>query len=68
MSLKNKTLSEKTMELTKLIEWFDSDDFSIEEALEKYKEAEHIASEIENDLLSLKNEIKIVKQNFDTEN
>jgi len=68
MSSKNKTISEKTTDLTKLVEWFDGEDFSLEEALDKYKEAEKLATEIEQDLKSLKNDIQIVKQKFDTEN
>jgi len=68
MSVKNKTIQEKTVELTKLVEWFDSDDFKLEAALDKFKEAEEIAADIEKDLLSLKNEIQIVKQKFDSDN
>ncbi len=67
MSLKNKTISEKTDELTKLVSWFDGENFVLEEALAKYKEAEKLALEIEEDLNSLKNEIEIVKKKFDTE-
>jgi exonuclease VII small subunit len=67
MSVTNKTISEKTAELTAMVEWFDGDDFSLEKALDKYKAAEKLASEIEKDLLSLKNEINIVKQRFDIE-
>jgi hypothetical protein len=48
MSQKSKTIQDKMAELTKTVDWFDSDD-------------------IENDLLSLKNEINIVKQKFDSE-
>jgi len=68
MSLENKTISEKTAELTKLVEWFDGEDFSLEAALDKYKEAEKLATDIEKDLKSLKNDIQIVKQKFDAEN
>lgn len=67
MSSTNKSIQEKTKELTKLVEWFDSDEFTIENALNKFKEAEKLATDIENDLLSLKNEIQIVKQKFDKE-
>lgn len=67
MSLKNKTISEKTDELTRLVSWFDGENFVLEEALAKYKEAEKLALEIEEDLNSLKNEIEIVKKKFDTE-
>jgi exonuclease VII small subunit len=68
MSSKNKSIQEKTVELTKLVEWFDSSDFSFEAALDKFKQAEKLAAEIEQDLSSLKNEIQIVKQKFDSEN
>lgn len=65
MSLKNKTVQEKISELNKMVEWFDSENFVLEEALEKYQLAEKLAKEIEQDLLTLKNEISIVKQKFD---
>jgi len=68
MSVKDKTIQEKTIELTKLVEWFDGDDFKLEAALDKFKEAEDLAADIEKDLLSLKNEIQIVKQKFDSDN
>ena len=65
MSATNKTIQEKINELTKIVEWFDGDDFSLEEALDKFKQSEKLAVEIEKDLLTLKNEINIVKQKFD---
>lgn len=67
MSQKNNTIAEKTNELSELVAWFDSNDFDIEVAVEKYKEAEKLASSIEKDLLQIKNEIKIIKQKFDEE-
>jgi len=63
----NKTIQEKIIELNKLVEWFDSDEFELEAALDKFKIAETLANEIEQDLTSLKNEIQIVKQKFDSE-
>ena len=65
MSVKNKTIAEKTAELNKLIEWFDSENFLLEEAIDKYQQAEKLAKEIEKDLLSLKNEIQVIKKKFD---
>lgn len=67
MSVKNESISEKTIRLTKLVEWFDGGEFKLELALEKFSEAENLALEIEKDLSSLKNEIEIVKQKFDSE-
>jgi len=67
MSLKNKSIQEKTADLTKLVEWFDSDQFTLEMALDKFNQAEELAAEIEADLMSLKNEIQVVKHKFDKE-
>lgn len=67
MSSTNKSIQDKTTELTKLVEWFDSSEFELEAALDKFKQAEKLAIEIERDLISLKNDIKIVKQKFDSE-
>ncbi len=67
MSKPNKTVQEKTIELTELVAWFDSEDFSLESALDKFKAAEALAEEIEADLVALKNDIQIVKQKFDSE-
>ena len=67
MSSKNKSIQEKTNELTKLVSWFDSDDFTLEKAIDKFKEAEKHAADIEKDLVTLKNEINVIKQKFDSE-
>lgn len=63
----NRTIQEKIIELTKMVEWFDGDEFKLEAALDKYQLAEKLAAEIEQDLSALKNEISIVKQKFDSE-
>lgn len=67
MSGTNKTISEKTAELNELVAWFDSDGFTLETALDTFKRAEKLAQDIEKDLLSLKNDIEVVKQKFDSE-
>lgn len=59
------SIAEKTAKLDELIAWFDSDDFELEQALDKFKEAEKLAQEIERDLMSLKNNIEVVKARFD---
>lgn len=67
MSQVNKTIAQKTEELSGLVAWFDSDNFSIELALDKFKQAEKMAVDIEKDLLALKNEVNVIKQKFDAE-
>lgn len=67
MSVKSKSIQEKTAELNELVAWFDSDNFALETALEKFKEAEKLAGEIETDLHAVQNEIQIVKQKSDAD-
>lgn len=61
------TIQQKIVELDGLVAWFDSDDFVLETALEKFKTAEALAEDIEKDLAALKNDIQVVKQKFDSE-
>lgn len=65
MSTKKTSLKDKTTRLDELIGWFDSDEFTLEEALDKFKAAEKLATEIEHDLSELKNEVTVVKEKFD---
>jgi exodeoxyribonuclease VII small subunit len=67
MSQTNKTIQQKMSELSAIVAWFDSDDFSLEQAMDKFKQAEKLSEEIEQDLMTLKNEVKIVKEKFDKE-
>ena len=63
----NKTVQEKLSELSDLVTWFQSPEFKLEDALNKFKESEALAEEIEKDLTKLKNDIKVVKKKFDVE-
>ena len=60
----SKNLNDKIAELDKKVEWFYSDDFKLEEAVEKYKEAAKLAKDVEKDLNELKNEIEILGEDF----
>lgn len=59
-----KSLNQKIEELDNEVEWFYSDDFKLEQAVEKYKEATKLAKEIEKDLNELKNEIEVLSEDF----
>jgi exonuclease VII small subunit len=67
MTKNDKTIQEKITELDAMVAWFDSDEFTLEAALEKFKAAELLAGNIETDLTALKNDIQVIKQKFDTE-
>lgn len=61
---KSKTIAEKTKELNELVAWFDSDEFVLEGAIEKFGVAKKLAEEIEQDLDALKNEITVLEKDF----
>jgi exonuclease VII small subunit len=66
-SAADKTVQDKLSELSELVAWFQSPAFKLEDALDKFKQSEVLAEEIEKDLTKLKNDIKVVKKKFDTE-
>lgn len=59
-----KTISDKIDELKTGVEWFYSDEFKLEEASGKYKSLTDLAKEIEKDLNELKNDIKVIEEDF----
>ena len=63
----NPSVQQKLTALSELVEWFQSSSFTLETALDKFKEAEALAASIEEDLTKLKNEITVVKKRFDSE-
>lgn len=68
MSAKSKStasIQEKMNQLNALVAWFDGEEFQLEEAFDRFKEAEQLAASIEDDLSSMKNEITILKKRFD---
>lgn len=64
MTTKKKNVSEKIADLKTGVDWFYSDDFVLDEASQKYKELTELAKEIERDLAEMKNEIKIIDEDF----
>lgn len=58
------SLNQKIESLDQKVEWFYSDEFKLEEAVEKYKIATKLAREIEKDLKELKNEINVLSEDF----
>lgn len=58
------SLNQKIEKLDTEVEWFYSDDFKLDDAIDKYKSATKLAKEIEKDLKELKNEIEILSEDF----
>lgn len=64
MTKSDKTIQDKIDQLDSAVAWFESDDFQLEQASEKLKEAAKLASEIEHDLDAVANDIREVKRSF----
>lgn len=64
---KNLTINQKLVQLDQQIEWFYGDEFSLEEATQKYQEAALSAKEIEANLNEIKNQIEIIDRDFSKE-
>ena len=59
-----KKISTKIDELKAGVEWFYSDEFELGKAASKYKDLTVLAKDIEKDLAELKNEIKVIDEDF----
>ena len=58
------SITDKITKLNNQVQWFYSDDFSLDEAEKRYQEATDLAKEIEKDLGELKNKIEIINKDF----
>lgn len=67
MSKSNKTIEEMRAELDELLQWFEGDQFVLEQAMAKFEEANKLASTIEAELTEYKNSITVLKKRFDQE-
>ena len=59
---KETTITEKIKKLDEATSWFYSDEFKLDEAEERYKNAMKLAKKIEKDLSELKNKIEVIEQ------
>ena len=58
------TLNQKIQDLNAQIQWFYSDDFSLDQAEKNYQTAITLAKDIETDLKTLKNSIEVLSHDF----
>ena len=64
MTTKKKNVSEKIADLKAGVDWFYSDAFVLDEASQKYRDLTKLSKEIEHDLAEMKNEIKVIDEDF----
>ena len=58
------SINAKITKLNTDVQWFYSDDFSLDEAETKYKAAVALAKDIEKDLDTLKNNLEVINKDF----
>jgi exonuclease VII small subunit len=58
------TIKEKIEQLDQLVAWFESDNFDVEEASSRLKEAAVLAEAIKTQLESVANDVQEVKESF----
>lgn len=59
------SIEKQMSELDGLVAWFEGEDFTLEEAMTHYEQAEVLAKRIEARLAELKNEVNVLKKKFD---
>lgn len=62
---KTPSIQEKITQLEALLAWFDGDDFSIEQSMEKFQAMKQLAESITTELDSFKNEVEVLRESFD---
>lgn len=58
------TINDKINQLHEMTEWFYGEEFSLDQATEKYQEAVNLTKEIEKDLAELKNKVEVIDKDF----
>lgn len=64
MSERNSAIESKLKELDELLEWFESDDVSVDDALKQFEKAQKLAKELRQQLKEAKNTIDVIKKKF----
>lgn len=59
------SLNELTEQFETLVAWFEQDEFDLEQALDKYKQAHELAGKIKQQLDEIENKITVLQQSFD---
>lgn len=61
----DKTVSKMIENLEAKMAWFQGGEFNLDEAAERYEEVERLSDEIEQVLLTMQNQVEVIKQKFD---
>ena len=62
---KSVSVSKRMEELEEKMNWFKGDEFTLDEAAERYAEVEKMADEIEEILMEMQNSVELIQKRFD---
>ena len=62
----NRSLREQMEQLEEILAWFDSDEFELEAAVERYQQAARVAEQIDQRLTEIKNKVTIITEDAAT--
>ena len=62
---KSVSISKRMEELEQKMNWFKGDEFTLDEAAERYAEVERMAGEIEEILMEMQNSVELIQKKFD---
>ena len=62
----NRSLREQMEQLEEILAWFDSDEFELEAAVERYQQAARVAEQIDQRLREIKNKVTIITEDTAT--
>lgn len=62
---KSVSISKRMEELEEKMNWFKGDEFTLDEAAERYAEVERMAGEIEEILMEMQNSVELIQKKFD---
>lgn len=62
----NPSLREQMEQLEEILAWFDSDEFELEAAVERYQQAARVAEQIDQRLREIKNKVTIITEDAAT--
>ena len=62
---KSVPISKRMEELEEKMNWFKGDEFTLDEAAERYAEVEKMAGEIEEILMEMQNSVELIQKKFD---
>ena len=65
MSQPKNSIAKKQAELADILQWFESENFVIDQAADQLAKARKLAAEIDSDLSQLENEITVLAERFD---